>query len=1064
MLQTEPHHIIAIGASAGGLEEIHHFFDNTPLDSVAYVVIQHKSPNFKSRMLELLNKHSKLAVKEAEENMMVEKNIVYLIPSKKIMTLEKGRFKLWEKENINKPHLTINTFFKSVATDQGKKAIGVILSGMGSDGADGVKAIKTAGGMVIVRDPEKTEFPSMPSNAIATGMVDFVLEPEVMPQAIFDYVNNIEIMEEPVLKTKDDEENMHDIIQLIKAQHPLDFSDYKPTTILRRIKRRASYHHFDKLPSYLAFLKATPEEVDALAKEFLISVSSFFRDPEAFKLIEHEIIPNILNQIKKDEEIKIWVPGCATGEEAYSLAMLLCEQLKDDYKDTVVKIFATDVDNDALLLAGKGVYNESISSQLSHTRLQSHFIKEGNNYKIKPDIRKMLIFAHHDIVKNPPYCNMNFISCRNMLIYMTPVLQKKIFNMLLYGLKKEGYLFLGPSENPLSIIDSLEIINKKWKIYKTNKEKQPVRFDAFAEPVLAETKSITPRLPIVKFENKKNTLTEFVHSAVMLELGYTLVCIDEHNQVVQTFGDTTKYLLQKNFTLNLAELLPKPLALAFASASRKALQSKEKVLVKGISIENNPLPVNLLVKTLAIKNPSHKLLLVVFSDDNTLNTLQQPGEVFDKKIYLDEYVLNMEEELRELREELRVSYEKLEASDENMHSYNEELLSANEEMQSTNEEMQSINEELHTINADYQAKNKELVEINDDLNNYFRSNVNGQLFVNRDVLLLKFSPGTIQHINLQNSDIGRPLSNISTNIKFDTIVSDVKEVIANGSVITKEVEATSGKWYQIMTMPYTRQANNQTDGAIITFNDITQLKKTQIELDKKNKSLQRINADLDNFVLSASHDLLGPLSNIEVTVALVNQLDIREPELVEYLGVINASVKKFRILIKELSAIGKIESESYKTEAVNVKELVEEVAVSISDKINTTKAVLTTDIEVEEVFFSKKNLRSFLYNLISNALKFKGKSDPAIQITTKREGEFVLLCVKDNGIGMTAKETQKVFGMYTRLTENTEGQGIGLYLVKKIVDAAGGKVEVESEPGKGSTFKIFLKAEHPVTA
>ncbi|MGI8635180.1 MAG: CheR family methyltransferase, partial [Segetibacter sp.] len=437
-------------------------------------------------------------------------------------------------------------------------------------------------------------------------------------------------------------------------------------------------------------------------------------------------------------------------------------------------------------------------------------MKEDRHYKVKPDIRKMLIFAHHDIVKNPPYCNMDFISCRNMLIYMTPVLQKKIFDMLLYGLKKDRYLFLGPSENPVSILDSLDIVDKKWKIYKNIKEKQPIRFDAYLEPALLDVKSKTPPLAVGQ-STQKDAIADSVPSALMFELGYTMVCIDEHNQVVQTFGDTTKYLRQKNFTVTLTDLLPKPLAVAFTSACRKALQSNEKILVKSISIENNPVPVNLLVKALDIKKSNKKLLLVAFSDDNTSSPMQQPGEVFDKKIFLDEYVLNMEEELRELREEVRGTHEKLEASDQNSQSYNEELLSANEEMQSTNEEMQSINEELHTINADYQAKNKELVEINDDLDNYFRSNVNGQLFVNRDILLMKFSPGTVQHINLQNSDIGRPLSNISTNIKFDTIISDVKEVITNGGIITKEVEAVSGKWYQIMTMPYVRQADNQTD-------------------------------------------------------------------------------------------------------------------------------------------------------------------------------------------------------------------------------------------------------------
>ncbi|HEX8358175.1 MAG TPA: CheR family methyltransferase, partial [Segetibacter sp.] len=717
--------------------EIHHFFDNTPLDSVAYIVIQHLSPDFTSRMAQLLDKHSKLKVKEAEENILVEKNFVYLIPNKKIMTIEKGRLQLTEKEKIKKPHFTINTFFESLAYDQGEKTIGIILSGMGSDGTEGVKAIKDAGGMIIARDPKNTPFASMPASAIAAGVVDFILEPEEMPHTIFDYINNVFSLNEPAIETREDEKSMRDILQLIKAQHPLDFSDYKPTTILRRIVRRAAFHHLEKLPEYLNFLKTSPEEVDALAKEFLISVSSFFRDAEAFEFLEKEIIPKIIEEATTGDEIKLWVAGCATGEEAYSLAILLTEQLNNTSKSLTIKIFATDVDNDALLFASKGIYSESILKDVSEKRLEKHFIMEDGSYKIKPNLRKMLIFAHHDLIKNPPYGNMTLISCRNVLIYMNPVLQNKIYKVLLYGLKRDGYLFLGPSENPFSIIDSLDTLDRRCKIYRAKKEKQAIRLETILHPTPGRINPITPQMSLPKIESKKNVAGDALIQSLFEELNYSMVCVNDRNEVVQTFGDTTKFLLQKNFTSALGELLPKPLAVAYASASKKALQSNEKILVKGIFVEDRRLAVNLLVKPLEIKKFNQKILLVALSDDDTTNTLQQPGEVFDKKIYFDEYVLNMEEELRELKEELRLTYEKLETSDENLHAYNEELLSANEEMQSTNEEMQSINEELHTMNADYQMKNKELAEINDDLNNYFRSNINGQLFVNRDVLLMK---------------------------------------------------------------------------------------------------------------------------------------------------------------------------------------------------------------------------------------------------------------------------------------------------------------------------------------
>ena len=369
---NEPEYIIAIGASAGGLEEINAFFDHTPLDGVSYIVVQHLSASFKSRMVEVLAKHSKLLVEEATEGKLVECNQVYLIPHDKYMTIENNRLYLRDKEEVRGSHLTINIFFKSLAADFGKKAIGIILSGLGSDGSDGLVAIKNAGGMVMARNPETSDFPSMPSKAIATGMVDFVLEPAAMPGAIEDYVKH-----EGFLQTEshNDEVSLKDIVELIRQQTPLDFSDYKSSTILRRTKRRAAYHDFNSLVKYLEFLKSSPEEIEALSKDFLISVTSFFRDKEAFEYIRYNILPGILKNLKPKEELKIWVAGCATGEEVYSLAILIAEQMTGELAHIAVKIFATDIDGAALVQAGKGVYPQDIVKDVSAERLIKYFLK-----------------------------------------------------------------------------------------------------------------------------------------------------------------------------------------------------------------------------------------------------------------------------------------------------------------------------------------------------------------------------------------------------------------------------------------------------------------------------------------------------------------------------------------------------------------------------------------------------------------------------------------------------------------------------------------------------------------
>ena len=921
-------------------------------------------------------------------------------------------------------------------------------------------AIKKAGGMVMVRNPENTEYQGMPTQAIATGVVDFVLEPEQMPQTIEDYLKDEEI-NALLLDNKDDEKYLAAFISLINQHSPLDFSDYKQSTILRRIKRRAAYKNFTSLEQYFNSLKNDAVAIVELAKEFLISVTSFFRDGEAFETLGKSIMPDIIKRLEPGEELKIWVAGCATGEEAYSIAILASEQLAADHKHIIVKIFATDIDTAALTFAGKAIYDKDIANSVSAERLEKFFIKEGESYRIKPEIRKMVIFAQHDLVKNPPYCNMSLISCRNLLIYMTQPLQKKIYLMLLFGLKMNGYLFLGSSENPLSIIQSLAVIDKKWKIYRNIETKRMLRFDAFSLPSFQESRFAIPSSSRINVNEKSiSNIDQAVNTELLNEQEQLIVCIDESNQVVKSYGDTTKYLLQKNFFSDLTELLPKPLAIAFSSLKKSALKTGKKNTLKGIAINNDEKTIKIMlsVSPMLIKKGDHKFLMVTFCEDSS-DTVIPDSPVFDETIYFNEYTRNMEEELKELKDKLHFANLKIDDSNENMQSFNEELLSANEEMQSTNEEMQSVNEELHTINSDYQLKNKELQEINDDLNNYFRSNINGQLFVDSNLLLMKFSPGAVKQINLLPSDVGRPISNISTNIKFETISDDIKKVVAEGCVITKEIETSNGKWYQIMTMPYVQEIGNIQKGAVITFNDITELKSTQYELDKKNISLLRINADLDNFVNTASHDLLAPLSTIQMSIDVMNEIEVVEPELKTFLEIINNSVKKFRSLVSEISFIAKLENDMVATEMVDINEIINNVEWSLDAKIKSSGALINRNLGIDKIRFSKKNLRSILYNLISNSIKFKSNERLVININTVKEYDSIILSVQDNGIGISKEHLNKIFDIYTRLHSGIEGQGIGLYLAKKIVDATGGNIIVESEPGKGSNFMIHFNAE-----
>lgn len=740
-----------------------------------------------------------------------------------------------------------------------------------------------------------------------------------------------------------------------------------------------------------------------------------------------------------------------------TLAILLKEQLKGRFKDTIVKIFATDIDATALVQAGKGVYSEDRMKNIDSTYLKKYFDKKGDDYIVRPDIRRMLIFAQHDLVKNPPYCNMHFVSCRNVLIYMAPVLQKKIYAMLLFGLRTNGYLFLGSSENPLTIIENLEIVHKKYRLYKSIKDKRTATFGTFALPEMLD---VGQKASVTKADSTRllhSSLTDKINIALADAMDYLAICVDNENTVIKTYGNTSKYLIQQNFNTNLVELLPTPLALAYNSLSKEVLKTNQTKGVKGILIKQNGVvsQINLSISPVLL-DFNFKGLIAIFNDDTNLTANKNEYVVFNEKEFHNNYTEILEEELKGIKKDLTASYDKLDATNENMQSFNEELISANEEMQSTNEEMQSVNEELHTINADYQLKNKELLEINDDLNNYFRSNVNGQLFIDKDMRLMKFSPGAIKHINLLETDIGRPINHISTNIKFDTIIADTKLVLDKGGVITKEIQSINGKWYQVMIMPYV-QTNQSNNGAIITFNDISELKHTQSELNDKNLSLVRINEDLDHFIHAASHDLLTPLGNIESSITILNEeLPTMDKTLSDYLTIINSSIKTFRLLITDIATIAKVESDMTVLEAVNLNEIVDNIEWSLKDIMVASGAKIIRDFEINDIQFSKKNLRSVLYNMIANSIKFRGANPPLITVSSFSKETSCMLTIEDNGKGIPAKGMDKIFDIYGRLNKDIAGSGIGLYLAKKIINAVGGNIIVESEVDKGTKFIINL--------
>lgn len=1058
-------YIIAIGASAGGLEALSSFFDHTPMDGVSYIIIPHLSADLKTRMVEILSRHTALSVIEGEEGMLVEKNKIYLIPNDKFMGIREGKLYLIDKAGQERPHFTIDIFFTSLAIERGAKAIGVVLSGVGSDGSRGICDIQKAGGVVMVQDPLDALFDGMPKAALASSKTNYVLAAEALPVAIQQYVHEDDTMglsdQEPFNLS---ESFLSAVIGSIKERFPFDFTGYKIPTLIRRIRRRMAYHHLNEEDRYFNYLKEHPLEAELLIKDFLIGVTSFFRDPEAFEILESQVVPQLIDQKADGELLKIWVACCATGEEAYSLAILIKEYLNKSKKELEVKIFATDINRIALEQAAKGIFTDHIEKTVPPGRLKMFFDPVDEGYKIKPEIRNMLIFAQHDLIKNPAYCHMDFVSCRNMLIYVNPVLQKQVLAKFSFGLKTGGYLFLGSSEHISTPKDEFIEINTKCKIYQRTDIRRNLPLEGYLAPTISGMKPAQLERTTNLKAATAPALTLDLTEIILLEGGFSGVSIDEELKVTQVFGDISTFLKPERFIFHLQQLLPEPLAVAFSTAYHKLGNTVQRVKIAAISFKEPGSDIyrqaDLIVNAYQDRKLRKRGMLVLFKLVNEEKLTYDIEENFDMDIHIKEYIDHLEEELSQTRQDLQSSNELLEASKESMHAFNDELLSANEEMQSANEELQSINEELETINNEHQSTIQDLTVLNDDLNNYFRSNINGQLFVDDQLCLKKFSPGAVKHINIRERDIGRPLTNITTNIKFETLIEDIKKVISTGEVIIQEVESTDGRCYQVMTSAYIRQKDNQANGAIVTFYDITELQTAQRELDNRNKTLLRINADLDNFVYAASHDLVSPINNIESVLSiLTNKMDMTDPVVSQFTHILENSIKNFKSVIKDMAVIGAIEAEMRKENPSQNFELIfEEIKESISDKINAAKASFSVDFQEKEVKFPKKNLRSIIINLITNALKFKHPDrDAQILIRTEQYKECILLTVQDNGIGIAKDRLDFIFRMYQRVSEDTEGQGIGLYLINKIIDASGGRVEVESELGVGSVFKIFFK-------
>jgi len=855
--------IVGIGASAGGLVAFEAFFSGMAAEvdpGMAFVLVQHLAPNHKSILTDLIRRFTRMQVFEVEDGMVVKPNCAYIIPPGREMALLNGAlhlFKLVEPRSIRLP---IDFFFRSLAQDKRERAIGIILSGTGGDGTLGVRAIKGEGGMVMVQKPESGEFDGMPRSALATGLVDYELQPQEMADKLIDHVSRAFKILPGAAETYEPgiENAMKKIFILLRARTGHEFSQYKAGTIYRRIARRKVLHEIAELEDYVTFLQESPTEVDALFRDLLIGVTSFFRDPDAFHVLEQQIIPELYAKKPGGGVVRVWTAGCSTGEEAYSLAILLKEAMEADKEGGTAQVFATDIDSRAIATARIGLYPASIAADMTAARLARFFTLEpdGAFYRVNKALRDMLVFSEQDVIKDPPFSKLDLITCRNLLIYLDADLQKKLMPLFHYALNPGGVLFLGNSEGVGDSAVLFAAVDRKARIYRRNLDSQNGRranMQPFLPPLMSEPGLPARRRPTAT--PAKLPLRELTEQALLRQIAPAAVLVNSRGDILYQHGRTGMFLepaAGEAGVSNILAMAREGLRPGLSTALHRAATYREKVKAPGLNVRTNGhfSVVNLTIHpvTGGIDTPPDSLLfLVVLEEADPLDSKQQQRPLFSgveagaqiPPPEAEALIASLKQELRikdaylqSTHEELESSTEELRSSSEEMQSTNEELQSTNEELETSKEELQSVNEELATVNAELQIKVTDLSRANNDMNNLLAGTGIGTVFVDHQLRILRFTPMASAITNMIPSDIGRSVGHVASNlVGYDHMADDLREVLT--TLIPKEVDVESmdGKWFTLRILPY-RTLDNVIEGAVMTFVDVTEVIHTRDALKK----------------------------------------------------------------------------------------------------------------------------------------------------------------------------------------------------------------------------------------
>ena len=1076
--------VVGIGASAGGLNAFKKFLQSIPNESgMVYVLVQHLAPAYESLLPEILSRETELPVHEITDDIKLIPNNIYIIPENNILTVYDGRLKLDQRETGGK-NMAIDIFFNSLAEVHKGFARGVILSGTGFDGTQGLKTIKERGGSTFVQNPESADFDSMPLSAIKAGAADFVLEVEEIParlQQIDTAYESSHAYEEQELKKSDDDIYVH-IIRLLRLRTGNDFSHYKQPTIRRRIARRMVITKKKDPQAYLSLLREDKTEQDALFNDILIPVSYFFRDSKIFSSLTQEVFPLILKNKTGKESIRMWVAGCSTGEEAYSLAIAMHEYLNEAAVEIKVQIFASDISEQVIAKARTGTYSQQEVLNVPEARLRNYFTKIEGVYHINKEIRDMCVFAVHNFVKDPPFAKMDLISCRNVMIYLDPFLQKKALNTFHYALRPHGVLFLGKSETAGSVPSLFDPLVKNQKIYSRKNAA-----DNFVSLGIERYENVAIGKPQAILK-KNDTEPDFYKQAnEILFAQYTPagVIINEQKEILHFHANTEPFLFQPpgkpNF--NIFKMLREGLAFELRNALVKVKNSQQKVSKENIVIKGKDYLVNFEVIPLNTSSVETYYLILFHQVSLTVEEKQRGGHRKGDA----ERIMQLEAELEQLREDIRRVTEDQEAS-------NEELQSANEELLSNGEELQTLNEELETSAEELQSNNEELITVNDELMDRQEQLVMARLYseaiietireplivLNKEMRIKSANASFYRYFKATETDVeGRIVFDIFSgqwNIESfrDKLVRVLPDRLKLDDIEIVTNLPGLGERTMLLNIRPILNENLGEHLILLAIEDITHIRASNMTLQQNNRELEENNKELTSFSYIASHDLQEPLRKIYAFSKLITEDEDTSlsKDSGEYLERILVSTRRMQRLIDDLlhySHISRVNDEEL--EETDIKQVLEEVAGELGDSI-VQKNVVLKIASIPSLHVVPLLVHQLFLNLIGNAVKYsRADVQPTIKVSYKivngseikiaggdNTVSYCKIIISDNGIGFLPEQSERIFEPFQRLhaKDKYEGTGIGLAICKKIMIKHKGYITAESVPGSGSVFNLYF--------